>query len=77
MDSETARTWSGHLGPAALVAAVTGFFCFGMVAHPLTRTLVFGGDGFVTFWNYWWARQSLVTLEQDHVLRYAEGVVPA
>jgi hypothetical protein len=65
MDSEPARTWSGHLGPVALLVGVTGFFCSGIVAHPLTHTLVFGGDGFVTFWNYWWARQSLVTLEAN------------
>lgn len=36
--------------------------CWGMVRHPLSRIPFYIGDGLLTFWNYWWARTSIVDL---------------
>jgi hypothetical protein len=51
-----------HAGPAALYLLLTLYLGYGLVRHPLTHVPFTAGDGWLTFWNYWWARRAVFTL---------------
>src|SRR5579885_3065838 len=54
-----------HVLAAAIYAGVTVMFCAGIVVHPLTATLTAMGDGFLTFWDFWWVHKALFDLHAN------------
>lgn len=52
----------GHAAAAVVYVSLTLVLCRGITAHPFTRTFTLLGDGFLTFWDFWWTHKALVEL---------------